>query len=448
MRLRLRFLPAAVGRMLKRRAPTSLFGRSLLIIILPVALMQIAVAYVFFDSHWQTVNSQLTEGLAGDVAILVQDYQDDPRPQHLARLQAQAQQSLDLTLQVQRGTVLPLNRRTSLFVAVDRSLQAALAKRIRLPFWFDTEQYRDAVDVRVKVAGGVLRIIAPTERVFATRGHIFIAWLTGATVLLTAIAVLFIRNQVRAIERLAQAAEAFGKGDDIAFVPHGAREVRQAARAFLSMKSRIQRHVEQRTTLLAAVSHDLRTPMTRLKLELALAEPSAHVEAMQSDLSEMEHMIDEYLDFARGQGPESLVDVGLRGLIEGVSRGFPGPARIILSISADLRVRVRPQALRRAMSNLVANAAFHGTEVEVMAAQCASGGVDIWVDDNGPGIASVQIEAAFTPFVRLDSARNQNHKGVGLGLAITRDIIRAHGGEVTLLESPLGGLRAQVWLPG
>jgi len=448
MRVSLPPWPSLSWRWIKRRLPTSLFGRSLLIIVLPVAIMQIAVTYVFFDAHWQTVNSHLTEGLAGDVSWVLQSYQEDPGPAAVRRLEARAQQTLDLSIAFQDGGVLPHGRRASLFVAVDRSLQRALADRIDAPFWFDTARYPAYVDVRVKVPHGVLRVIAPKDRVLATRGHIFILWLAVATVLLTGIAIAFIRNQVRAIERLAEAAEAFGKGADIAFRPHGAREVRQAARAFLAMKARIQRHVEQRTALLASVSHDLRTPLTRLKLELALADPGVRIEAMKGDLAEMEHMIDEYLAFARGEGGESLETVDLRALIEEVSQGaIRAGATVDVTAEPGITVTVRANAIKRALANLVMNAAAHGERVEIAARSTLAGGIEIVIDDDGPGIPAERFEEAFAPFGRLDPARNQNEKGVGLGLAIARDVARGHGGEVTLDSSPIGGLRAVVRLP-
>jgi two-component system osmolarity sensor histidine kinase EnvZ len=444
-----RHWPSLSWRLVKRRLPTSLYGRSLLIIILPIVLMQIAVTYVFFDAHWQTVNSHLTEGLAGDVSWILQSYEADPSPANLQRLTENAQRTLELSIDFNEGGVLPHGRRPSLFVAVDRSLKRALEERIDQPFWFDTGRYPAYVDVRIKAPGGVLRIIAPKDRVFATRGHIFILWMTIATLVLTAIAVAFIRNQVRAIERLAAAADAFGKGVDLDFQPHGAREVRLAARAFLAMKARIQRHVDQRTALLASVSHDLRTPLTRLKLELALSEPGPRKAAMKADLAEMEHMIDEYLAFARGEGGEQVDVIDLRGLIDEVSQGAMR-AGASVSVTADpaLRIRVRPNAVKRALSNLVMNAAAHGDHVSISAKGAAAGGVEIAVDDDGPGIPEDRFEEAFTPFSRLDDARNQNAKGVGLGLAIARDVARGHGGDVVLTRSDLGGLRAVVRLPG
>ena len=440
--------PAAFWRRIKRAIPTSLFGRSLLIIVLPVAIMQIAVTYVFFEAHWQTVNSHLTEGLAGDVAMIARSYDDDPSPANLSALEDRAQKTLDLSVMLQPEAKLPGGRRASLFVAVDRSLQHALADRVDAPFWFDTARYPAYVDVRVKTAHGVLRFIAPKDRVFATRGHIFLLWLTVATLLLTAIAVVFIRNQVRAIERLAAAAEAFGKGVDVGFRPHGAREVRQAARAFLAMKTRIERHVDQRASLLAAVSHDLRTPLTRLKLELALARPSKRGDAMKNDLADMEHMIDEYLAFARGEEGEALATVNLLTLLREIGLGaVHAGAEVTIEAPTELSVEARPGALKRALSNLVMNAAVHGENVEISAVRLEIGGVEVRIDDDGPGIPQDRLEEALAPFGRLDAARNQNEKGVGLGLAIAQDVARGHGGDLTLGRSPKGGLRAILRLP-
>ena len=442
--------PRVIGRWIKRQLPKTLFGRSLLIIVLPVAIMQIAVTYVFFDAHWETVTSRLSEGLAGDVAWAVESYQDDPSAASFAKISKRAEDSMGLSVALQPGRTLPDRTHHALFAPIDQSMQQALSGRLDQPFWFDTIRYPAYVDIRVAVHGGVMRILAPRDRAFATQGHIFVLWMTVATVLLTAIAILFIRNQVKAIERLANAAEAFGRGGDVpSFKPQGAREVRRAASAFLDMRGRIQRHIDQRTTLLASVSHDLRTPLTRLKLALALNEPSKRNEAMKADLAEMEHMIDEYLAFARGEGGEAAETIHLRALLEQVSEGaLRAGAQVAVQADPELTALVRPNALKRALSNLIMNAAVHGEHVEVAAQVRPQGGVEIFVDDDGPGIPEDRYEEAFKAFGRLDEARNQNSKGVGLGLAIARDVARGHGGDITLSRSPLGGLRAVVRLPG
>jgi two-component system osmolarity sensor histidine kinase EnvZ len=455
MALRLPSSWRVASRWLKRRAPATLFGRSLMIIVLPIALMQAAVTYAFFEAHWQTVTSRLSEGLAGDIAWAVESYKDDPSPESFARLSERAEESLGLSIALQPGRKIPEHRRDPpaliepFFAPVDRSLERALSARLDDPYWFDTTRYPAYVDIRVAAPGGVMRVLAPREHAFATQGHIFVLWLTIATVLLTTVAILFIRNQVRAIERLAAAAEAFGRGgEDAKFKPHGAREVRQAARAFLDMRARIQRHIDQRTALLASVSHDLRTPLTRLKLALALAEPGARTADMKRDLAEMEHMIDEYLAFARGEAGEASEAVPLRPLLEAVAADARAMgATVTTAVDATLSAAARPLALRRALGNLAQNAAAHGDHV-ALAARAVANGVEITVDDDGPGIPAPRREEAFTAFARLDESRNQNLKGVGLGLAIARDVARGHGGDITLETSPMGGLRAVLRLPG
>ncbi|MFN3537357.1 MAG: ATP-binding protein, partial [Brevundimonas sp.] len=406
--------------------------------------------WAFFDAHWQTVTARLSEGLAGEIAWAVESYADDPSPSNLATIADRAERSMQLSIALQEGRTLPDNRDPSVFGVVDRTLDEALDSRLDDPFWFSTTSYPAYVDIPVQQPQGVLRIIAPRERAVATQGHIFVLWLTLATVLLMSVAILFIRNQVRAIERLAEAAEDFGRGIDAPrFRPSGAREVRSAARAFMDMRERIQRHIEQRTVLLASVSHDLRTPLTRLRLELALADQTRRTQAMQGDLDEMEHMIDEYLAFARGEAGEASQSVDLKALLERIGAQIRkrGAKVEIVAPEAALEARVRPLAFRRALTNLAGNAADHGGRVR-LSAHRAGGGVEITVEDDGPGIPEAQREEAFRPFSRLDDARNQNTKGVGLGLAIARDVARSHGGDITLDASDLGGLKAVIRLPG
>jgi len=435
---------------LKRRLPTSLWGRSLLIIVLPVLVMQVAVTWAFFDAHWQTVTARLSDGLAGDIAWAVESYADDPTPANLAVIAERAQRSMSLSVDLREGDVLPAEARRGAIGVVDRTLERALANRLDQPFWFDTTRYPAYVDVRVQQPQGVLRIIAPRERAVATQAHIFVVWLFIATVLLMGVAILFIRNQVRAIERLAEAAEAFGRGEPRErFKPSGAREVRAAAKAFMDMRDRIQRHIDQRTALLASVSHDLRTPLTRLRLELALAPPFKRAAAMRGDLDEMEHMIDEYLAFARGEAGEPAQEVSLAELLAGAGEDARrAGAEVEIAAPDGLVATVRPLAFKRALTNLAGNAAAHGDHVRLSARPLPSGGIEVAVEDDGPGIPEEMHEEAFRPFSRLDASRNQNRKGVGLGLAIARDVARGHGGDITLGRSDLGGLRALIRLPG
>jgi len=447
----MRLLPASLWpRFLKRRLPTSLWGRSLLIIVLPVLVMQVAVTWAFFDMHWQTVTARLSDGLAGDIAWAAESWRDDPTPENMAVISERAERSMSLSVQLREGDVLPAEERRGPIGVVDRTLEKALTTRLDQPFWFDTTRYPAYVDIRVQQPQGVLRVIAPRERAVATQAHIFVLWLTIATVLLMSVAILFIRNQVRAIERLADAAEAFGRGETHEqFRPHGAREVRAAANAFLAMRERIQRHIDQRTALLASVSHDLRTPLTRLRLELALAPPFKRAKAMQGDLDEMEHMIDEYLAFARGEAGEAAQAVSVADLLAAAAEDARrGGAEVEVVAPADLVAVLRPLAFKRALTNLAGNAAAHGEHVRLSARPLPSGGLELAIEDDGPGIPEDMHEEAFRPFSRLDASRNQNRKGVGLGLAIARDVARGHGGDITLERGDMGGLRALIRLPG
>jgi len=412
-------------------------------------VMQVAVTWVFFDAHWQTVNARLSEGLAGDIAWATESYRENPTAENLAAIADRGQRSMQLSIALKEGERLPSEQRRGPIGVVDKALEKALASRLDQPFWFDTTRYPAYVDIQVQQPQGVLRIIAPRERAVATQAHIFVLWLAVATILLMGVAILFIRNQVRAIERLAEAAEAFGRGEESLFKPHGAREVRAAANAFFEMRDRIQRHIEQRTALLASVSHDLRTPLTRLRLELALAPAFKRQAAMKGDLDEMEHMIDEYLAFARGEAGEAAQTVDVAEMLQSAGDDARrAGAEIEVDVPDAMTASVRPLAFRRALANLTGNAAAHGEHVRLSARSLPSGGLEIVVEDDGPGIPEDMHEEAFRPFSRLDSSRNQNRKGVGLGLAIARDVARGHGGDITLDRSPLGGLSARIRLPG
>jgi two-component system, OmpR family, osmolarity sensor histidine kinase EnvZ len=434
---------------LKRYLPKSLFGRSLLIFVVPVAVMQGLIAWVFFEEHWETVTQRLSEGVAGDVALVTEYFEtgDGDRVAFDAMADS-AYRNMQLSVDFREGERLPTSRRSSFFRTLDRTLRRSLTASMDNPVWFDTTRYPAYVDIRVQTDSGVLRFIAVRERVFATTGHIFLFWLFGATALLSLVSVIFIRNQVKPIRRLADTAKRFGRGeDDTEFKPAGAREVREAAHAFIDMRQRITRHLDQRTSMLAGVSHDLRTPLTRLKLQLALMPDGPERDDAIADVSEMEHMLEEYLAFARGQVSEETIEADVSALVtetvEAARRADPG---IALKAEPDIRANVRPGVFKRGIANLIANACAYGTKCEVSVRR-QKRRLEIIVDDDGPGIPEDKREEAFKPFSRLDEARNMNREGVGLGLAIARDVARGHGGEVELSQSPLGGLRAVMRLP-
>ncbi|MBX9684462.1 MAG: HAMP domain-containing protein, partial [Hyphomicrobium sp.] len=334
----------------------------------------------------------------------------------------------------------------------DRALSEELRRNVQLPFWIDTVGQTKNVEIQVKLDDAILRFIATRSQTYASNSHIFLLWMVGTSVILLTVSILFLRNQIRPILRLADAADAFGKGRSISedFRPRGAREVRQAAVAFLQMRDRIKTHVEQRTTMLAGVSHDLRTVLTRFKLELALLGDTAETRSLSADVDEMQHMLEDYLAFAKGDGGEEAKPTNLRLLLqEIVEDAQMYGSTIDLKLRrrrSDLVLPLKRQALKRAIANLVSNAARFGDQVVIRAATEGQW-VRIEVDDNGPGIPASERVNVFRPFYRLDHARNQDEGNSGLGLAIARDIAKSHGGEIALGESSMGGLRAIISLP-
>ncbi len=433
---------------LKDLLPRRLYQRSLLIILLPVALMQIVVTYGFFDSHWRQTSRKLAESVAGDIAFIIQLYEADPTRENLDALIDTAWRTTRLSVRLREGETLPTARRSNMFSLLDQVMQRQLAAAIERPYWFDATRYPDYVDIRVQLDEGVLRVLAYRDRAFVTTGGIFVIWLIGVTGLLTAVSVIFIRNQVRPIQNLAEAADRFGRGLDAPdFKPSGATEVRQAASAVIEMRNRILRHADQRTAMLASISHDLRTPVTRLKLSMALMPKGAETEAAQADLVEMEAMLEGYLAFARGEEGEQPEPMSLSAVASGLCSSLSdGAGKLVWAGADDIAIHARPLAIRRALTNLINNARDHANRVEVKVEETERW-TEVSVDDDGPGIEPDRYEEAFRPFARLDPARNQNASGVGLGLAIARDIARSHGGDIILDRSPLGGLRAKFRLP-
>lgn len=441
--------------LLKPYLPKSLFGRAILIIILPIAVMQMAVAYFFFNAHWDTVTASLSDSVAADVSVAVELYKQSPGAERAERLDDMLRPNMELAVALETGDKLPTLERQSFFSALDKTLRRALTQSLSDPFWFDTTRYPNHIDIRVQVDEGVLRFIAARERVFAPTGFVFIFWLLTATVLLTLVSITFIRNQARPITELSEAANRFGRGQDIAgFKPSGASEVRLAGQSFLKMRGRIKRHIDQRTVFLAGVSHDLRTPLTRLKLHMAMQSESEEIDAAKRDIKDMENMLDGYLDFARGLTGETATRTDIESYLRGIAEKYtPAPQ---LSVTGDPNAAIKPVSLERAISNLISNAQKYGTQCRISAEYApnltdkytADTSVMIHIDDDGPGIADEDFREALKPFSRLDPARNQNIEGVGLGLSIARDIIQSHGGALRLSRSDMGGLRASIHLPG
>ncbi len=431
-------------KILKRFLPKSLLGRSLLIICLPLILVQLISAWVFYDRHVETVTRRMAASLAGDVVTITNHLRDYPGPKNQAWILAEARRHMALDVRLERGAKLP----SAPVADTDNEIHRTFREIIRLPYILDSEAPSKQIRIRVETPGGVLHVLASRKRLYTVTTTIFVSWSVGSSILLLLVAVLFMRNQVRPIRRLAEAAEGFGKGRQMAnFKPSGAREVRQAAQAFIRMRDRIKRQISQRTEMLAGVSHDLRTPLTRMRLLLELMPNSPEAKELRANIKEMELTVDEYLAFARGEGSEAPVDTDLTALLGEVIEGARhGGRRIDLRAVGKLTVPVRPNAFRRCVTNIIVNAFSHAETVSVEARRRGRV-VRIVIDDDGPGIPSARREEVFKAFVRLDDARSPDSAGVGLGLTIARDIMRGHGGEITLSESPSGGLRAELSLP-
>jgi len=441
----LRWLLAQFG----DRMPKGLYARALIIIIAPVVLLQSVVTFVFLERHWQTVTHRLSTGTVQNIGMLIDLYEQFPASRDVAALTRLAQENLGLRVRFARGDELPQARSKPFFDLLDNTLSDGLERRIQRPFWIDTVGRSDFVDIRVKLDDAVMHVLARRSQTYASNSHIFLVWMLGTSLVLLTVAILFLRNQIKPILRLSLAAESFGKGrpppED--FKPRGAREVRQAAHAFIEMRDRIERHVEQRTVMLAGVSHDLRTILTRFNLQLAMFEETPELEAMRADVDEMQAMLEDYMAFAKGDSGEAISRVDIGEVLNEVKNQAHGENTIDISVeNAPLVVPVRRHAFKRAVANLVNNAGRFADHITVSAAK-HNGTLTVDVEDDGPGIPEDEREHVFRPFYRVDHARNQDSGSTGLGLAIARDIARIHGGDIALSQSSLGGLKAVLKVP-
>ncbi|MFN3960198.1 MAG: ATP-binding protein [Parvularculaceae bacterium] len=435
--------------MWKRLLPKSLYGRVALIVILPIFLMQSVITYVFFDRHWDTVTANQSANVAGQIALLTKLYEKAETPEARASVIAMAYEDLDISTRYQPEKPLPERNKLSPFNLYNATLDRQLTDGLDRDFWFDTRSWPGYVEIRVASGDGYLVFLPLRDRVFATTGPVFVLWLIGTSLLLGSIAIVFLRNQVRSILKLASAAEAFGRGRDMPdFRPSGATEVRRAGRAFIAMRERIKRHLAQRTTMLAGVSHDLRTPLTRMKLSLALLPPGEDVEELKRDVEEMEMMVRSYLEFASDLATtEDAVSFDAGALLKEAAAGPESAGRVTVEALSGVMIEARRDAMKRALSNLISNGLKYAGHVWASLRRDGAY-VEFIIDDDGPGIPEDKYAEVFKPFFRLDEARSQQIAGVGLGLSVVRDVARSHGGDVTLARSPHGGLRAVLRAPG
>jgi two-component system, OmpR family, osmolarity sensor histidine kinase EnvZ len=438
---------------LKKYMPQTLLGRSILIVILPVVLLQIFTVHMFFERHWSRMTSRLAFAVAGEINVIVQSIESSPNPDMtLDAIHSYMAKNLDMIIKFEAGeTLQPVTEpATYLMQMVIDTLAESLRTKLQKPFSVRMIKDGDRVEIKVQMSRGVLRVECLQRRLYSSSSYIFLLWMIGSSILLTVIAALFMRNQIRPIRKLAAAAGRFGRGLDAEnFKPEGAREVRQAARAFIDMRDRIRRQVDQRTAMLAGVSHDLRTPLTRLKLGLSLIPETSDTTALRDDIQTMEKMMNAYLEFARGEGQEKPIATDITELLGRVLEGFERSGFVVESrIEPSLYITLRPVAFERAVSNILTNARKYARQKVSLIAQLDEYDLVIVVADDGPGIAPEKFDDVFKPFVRLDPARSLDDGGVGLGLSIALDIIQTHGGMIELgKSSELGGLSVTIRLP-
>jgi two-component system osmolarity sensor histidine kinase EnvZ len=431
---------------LKKLIPTSLFFRFFLIIIIPTIVVQLLATYIFYERHWNAVHGYMITSLVGEVITVAEILENDEITDKFTPIN-EIKENLGLTINFYEGKKLGIkNKHTKeefkpLYIDLDKKFDND----------FDIKYINEGSDIKMdlQLSEGLLSVSFSRKRVDTPTTYIFILWMTGTAAVFLVVALIFSRNQIRPITRLAAAAEKFGKGQQITdFKPEGAKEVRKAAIAFLQMKSRIERQITKRTEMLAGVSHDLRTPLTRLKLELAMLQESKDVKAMQEDIVEMEHMIQSYLDFTKGEGKETSVKVNIKEVIETILNSYKkSSVQITLQTIPSLVLHLKINAFKRAICNFIDNACRYGNIIEI-SVESDDDSLILYIEDNGPGIPEDKREQVFKAFYRLDTSRNTETGGVGLGMTIARDIINSHGGEVKLSRSKkLGGLLVKVSLP-
>ena len=439
-------MPYGLNNLIRKILPKGLFYRSLLIVATPIILVQIIITVVFFDSLWIKANKGMTRSLVGEVETLLDVYRIEGSENQKNAVIAIYNKNFDFTVTLKENEVLPEKKKERWFSPMDRSLRRELKPVFGNSYWFDTTSFKELVELRIQYKNGYIQIFFPKDKIAPSSARIFALWITLPGFLLIIIALVFLKNQTRPIVNLARAAEKFGKGEFVKeFRPSGAKEIRQAAYEFDRMRKRILVHLNQRSEMLSGISHDLRTPLTRLKLQLALSKDQNVVKKMSEDIEEMERMLNEYLEFSRNQKNEETEVISVNNLIEEIIKKYDGK-EINVHFEENIKINMRPNAIKRCLTNLIDNGLAYGKKVEIIFKKKIRDLI-IFVDDNGPGIPENEYKNVMKPFYRIDKSRGQNKSGVGLGLSIANDIIRSHGGNVSLEKSPLSGLRVKISLP-
>ena len=422
--------------------PKGLYSRSLLIIIIPVVVLQGILTFVFLERHWQLVTRKLSSAVASEIATFI----DVVPSLGLNKVIELSERFYDAEVNYIPNKKL-INNPPKPINLVENTLSKELSKNMNNSFWVDAHTYEKRVIVQIEKKEGIYEFIIPRRNVYATNSHIFLVWMVISSLLLVSVAVIFMRQQIKPIEKLSKAAQQFGLGKKMEnFKPSGATEVRRAAEAYLKMQERIERFIEQRTLMLAGVSHDLRTPLTRLKLQIEmLSDDKTNIELL-SDVNEMQKMLENYLDFAEDVTREKATKTDLKKMISEIIDSESTKSKTIeFNIKNDEPIffECRTIAMKRCITNLLNNACSYGDRIRI-ALERKKDVIDISIEDNGPGIDKSDYDKAIKPFIRLDSSRNQNIPGSGLGLSISQDITSNHGGKLIMSKSNLGGLKVQL----
>jgi len=437
---------------LRRYLPKTLFNRLVAIILVPMFLVQLITVLIFYERHWDSVTRQMTDALASEIRLLVDRLPENPTPENVDNLRIFAKNYFNIEIEfVPNSTLVAKDIETnSSYTAY--AFKRAINSRIKYPWTASLNENSETISIDMQFERGVLTVKVGKKRLFSSTNWLFIGWTIGSSLILFLIALIFINRQVRPIRRLSVAARQLGLGRDITenFQLEGAREIRSAGRAFQAMRHRIKRHLNERTTMLAGVSHDLRTPLTRMQLQLALVKKTPEIEELTKDIAEMEALIETYLDFSRGEVSDSphLGDIGqlLRDIAEQLQKTYQDRLTLIFNEDEIPKFPIRVASLRRALMNILENSLRYATNAEIRVRR-REDTVLIQIDDDGPGIPPNKRAEAILPFKRLEASRNQQTGGTGLGLSIASDIILSHGGQLDLLDSPKGGLRVYVILP-
>ena len=436
---------SGLTRFIKIVLPKGLFYRSLIIVAAPIIILQLIVSIVFFDSIWIKANKGMTRSLVSEIKTLVDVYNQSDENQ-INYITSIYKKNYDYVINVLEKEILDDSFERK-FSPMDRSLRRELKSTFGSEnYWFNTTNYLDIVEVKIRSDDKILQFLFPKEKIATSSVRLFILWLTVPSLILILIAILFLKNQTKPIVKLAKAAEKFGKGDYInEFKTSGALEIRKASYEFDRMAKRINRHLKQRSEMLSGISHDLRTPLTRLKLQLAMLSQKEISKKMSEDINEMEKMLSDYLEFSKTQSHEETVKVEITKLLEKIELNINNKNLIIKKVD-KIFLNGRPNSLKRCFENVINNGLTYGEKV-VVNINFSSNLLILTFDDNGPGIPQDQFKNVFKPFFRLDKSRSLNKSGVGLGLSIVEDIVNSHGGSIQLNESKLGGLQVKISLP-